>query len=222
MALVRWRFRGKAVAQRADRPAVRRLAGGHRPGADPGLRPTGWFGGWLADHGIQVIFSIPGMVMATMFVSLPFVVREVVPVLREIGTDQEQAAADARRLGLADVLADHAAVDPLGRDLRRRADHGARARRVRRGAVVSGKISARPRRSPCYVENRFQQFDLAGAYAASVVLAAARRDGHRVDEAPRASAKGRGLMAIEVRNVSKSSATSRRSTTSRWTSPTAR
>ena len=53
---------------------------------------AGWFGGWLADHGIQVIFSIPGMILATMFVSLPFVVREVGPVLREIGTEQEQAA----------------------------------------------------------------------------------------------------------------------------------
>ena len=54
---------------------------------------TGWFGPWLADHGIQIIFSLPGMVLATIFVSLPFVVREVVPVLREIGDEQEQAAA---------------------------------------------------------------------------------------------------------------------------------
>ena len=53
----------------------------------------GWFGQWLIDNGIQVIFSFPGMVLATIFVSLPFVVREVMPVLREVGTDQEQAAA---------------------------------------------------------------------------------------------------------------------------------
>ena len=53
----------------------------------------GWFGDTLLDNGIQVIFSTPGMVLATIFVSLPFVVREVVPVLREIGTEQEQAAA---------------------------------------------------------------------------------------------------------------------------------
>ena len=51
----------------------------------------GWFGGWLTEHGIRVIFSTPGMVMATIFVSLPFVVREVVQVLREIGTQQEEA-----------------------------------------------------------------------------------------------------------------------------------
>src|SRR2546423_2587071 len=48
-------------------------------------------GGWLGGHAI--VFALPGMVLATIFVSLPFVVREVVPVLREIGTEQEQAAA---------------------------------------------------------------------------------------------------------------------------------
>src|ERR1019366_9662449 len=54
---------------------------------------TGWFGNWLTAHGIQVIFSIPGMVLATAFVSLPFVARETVPVLHELGTDAEQSAA---------------------------------------------------------------------------------------------------------------------------------
>ncbi len=53
---------------------------------------NGWFGG-LADTGFQVIFSLPGMVLATLFVTLPFVVREVEPVLHEIGDEQEQAAA---------------------------------------------------------------------------------------------------------------------------------
>ena len=53
----------------------------------------GWFGETLVDQGIEVIFALPGMMLATVFISLPFVVREVVPVLREIGTDQEQAAA---------------------------------------------------------------------------------------------------------------------------------
>ena len=51
-----------------------------------------WFGGWFMDQGVQIIFSVPGMVLATIFVSLPFVVREVMPVLQEIGTDQEEAA----------------------------------------------------------------------------------------------------------------------------------
>src|SRR5215217_7113147 len=54
---------------------------------------TGWLGPALLDSGIQVIFAFPGMVLATIFVSLPFVVREVVPVLREVGDEQEQAAS---------------------------------------------------------------------------------------------------------------------------------
>jgi sulfate transport system permease protein len=52
----------------------------------------GWFGG-LAESGFRIIFSLPGMVLATIFVTLPFVVREVEPVLREIGSEQEEAAA---------------------------------------------------------------------------------------------------------------------------------
>ena len=54
----------------------------------------GWFGGWLNDHGVRVLFAYSGMLLATMFVSLPFVVREVVPVLREIGKRSEE-----RRVG---------------------------------------------------------------------------------------------------------------------------
>ena len=53
----------------------------------------GWFGPALAEAGIEILFSTPGMVLASIFVSLPFVVREVVPVLQEIGTEQEQAAS---------------------------------------------------------------------------------------------------------------------------------
>src|SRR6476620_10819844 len=53
---------------------------------------TGWFGPWFESHGIQILFSLPALVIATIFVSLPFVAREVVPTLREIGDEQEQAA----------------------------------------------------------------------------------------------------------------------------------
>jgi sulfate transport system permease protein len=53
----------------------------------------GWFGSWFQQHGIQIIYATPGMILATIFVSLPFVVREVAPVLIEVGDEQEQAAA---------------------------------------------------------------------------------------------------------------------------------
>ena len=54
---------------------------------------TGWLGPTLAELDVRIIFALPGMVLTTVFVSLPFVVREVTPVLKEIGDDQEQAAA---------------------------------------------------------------------------------------------------------------------------------
>jgi sulfate transport system permease protein len=54
---------------------------------------TGWFGQWFTDHGVRIIYAVPGLVLATIFVSLPFVVREVAPVLIEVGDEQEQAAA---------------------------------------------------------------------------------------------------------------------------------
>jgi sulfate transport system permease protein len=53
----------------------------------------GWFGKFFTDHGIRIIYAVPGLVLATIFVSLPFVVREVAPVLIEVGEEQEQAAA---------------------------------------------------------------------------------------------------------------------------------
>jgi sulfate transport system permease protein len=134
-------------------------------------RRDGWIGEWLAERGIQVIFSTPGMILATMFVSLPFVVREVIPVLREIGTEQEQAAATlgagrlqtffrvtlpAIRWGVA-----YGVVLTTARAL---GEFGA-------VSVVSGKLSGRTETLPLFVENRYQRFDETGAYAASVLLA---------------------------------------------------
>jgi sulfate transport system permease protein len=52
----------------------------------------GWFGPWLAEHDIEIIFAVPGMVLATMFVTFPFVARELVPLMQEQGTEEEQAA----------------------------------------------------------------------------------------------------------------------------------
>ena len=113
------------------------------------------------------------MVLATMFVSLPFVVREVIPVLREIGDEQEQAAATLGAARVADVLADHAAGDPLGRRLRRRPDDGAGARRVRRGQRRLGPDLGPDRDAAALraSQKQFENFDPAGAYAAAMVLA---------------------------------------------------
>jgi sulfate transport system permease protein len=132
---------------------------------------SGWIGTWLAEHGIRVIFSTPGMVLATVFVSLPFVVREVVPVLREIGVEQEDAA---RTLGASSAQAFWRITLPAIRwgiaygviltTARALGEFGA-------VAVVSGGIEGRTETMTLFVEQRFQAFDLTGAYAASVVLA---------------------------------------------------
>src|SRR6266480_1383301 len=132
---------------------------------------TGWFGGWLIDHGIAVIFALPGMILATTFVSLPFVVREVVPVLREIGTEQEQAAAT---LGATPLQTFFRITLPA---IRWGVAYGVVLTTARAlgefGAIsiVSGKLAGQTETLTLHVENRFQAFDLTGAYAAAVVLA---------------------------------------------------
>jgi sulfate/thiosulfate transport system permease protein len=130
-----------------------------------------WGQGGLLDFGLQVIFSTPGIVLATVFVSLPFVVREVAPVLREEGIEQEQAAETLGasawqsfwritlptiRWGLA-----YGVILTTARAL---GEFGA-------VSIVSGKIAGRTETLTLFVEERFQGFDLEGAYAAAVVLA---------------------------------------------------
>jgi sulfate/thiosulfate transport system permease protein len=171
IVLVRHRFRGKALLNALiDLPfAVSPVVVGLALILVYGR--IGWFGQWLADHGIQVIFSPVGMAMATIFISLPFVVREVVPVLREIGTDQEEAAGTLgasawqtfRRVTLPAIRwgVAYGVVLTTARVL---GEFGA-------VSVVSGKLAGQTETLPLYVEERFQQFDLAGAYAASLVLA---------------------------------------------------
>jgi sulfate transport system permease protein len=131
----------------------------------------GWFGDELADAGIQIIFSLPGIVLATIFVCVPFVVREVAPVLREIGDDQEQAAttlgANAwqtfRRITLPSIRWG-VAYGVILSTARAVGEFGA-------VSVVSGKIAGETETLTLLVEKRFQNFDVAGAYAASALLA---------------------------------------------------
>jgi sulfate/thiosulfate transport system permease protein len=128
-------------------------------------------GRWFVDHGIRIIFALPGMVLATIFVTVPFVIREVVPVLREVGTDQEEAAwtlgasrlrtlwritLPAIRWGIA-----YGVVLTTARAL---GEFGA-------VAVVSGRLVGQTETITLHVEERFESFDAVGAYTSSVVLA---------------------------------------------------
>ena len=132
---------------------------------------TGWFGSMLIDNGVQVIFAVPGMVLATIFVSLPFVVREVVPVLHEIGDEQEQAA---RTLGASGWQTFRRVTLPA---IRWGVTYGvvlATARALGEFgavAVVSGHISGQTETMPLWVWHQFQNFNSTGAYAGSLVLA---------------------------------------------------
>jgi sulfate transport system permease protein len=166
LALVRGRFRGKALLEVlidlpfAISPVVVGLS----------LVLVYGAGGWI-ELPFQVIFATPGIVLATVFVCLPFVVREVVPVLREIGDEQEQAAAT---LGASRLQAFRRVTLPA---LRYGIAYGvvlSTARAIGEfGAVsvVSGKIAGETETLTLLVEKRFQNFDLAGAYAASALLA---------------------------------------------------
>jgi sulfate transport system permease protein len=126
-------------------------------------------GGWLGGH--DIVFALPGMVVATIFVSLPFVVREVVPVLREIGTEQEQAAAT---LGASAFQTFRRVTWPA---IRWATAYGVVLTTARAlgefGAVsvVSGRLAGETESLTLYVQDRYQAFDEVGAYAAAVVLA---------------------------------------------------
>jgi len=133
----------------------------------------GWFGPRLEEHGLQVIFATPGMIMATCFVALPLVVREVVPVLEEIGEEQEQAA---RSLG-ANALQTfwrvtlpgikwavvYGVVLSLARSL---GEFGA-------VKVVSGNVAGDTQLATLLVQQRYQNFQQETAYSVAFMLAAA-------------------------------------------------
>src|SRR6266516_4681369 len=171
LALARGRFRGKSLVNAIiDLPfAVSPVVIGVALILVYGT--NGWTGSWLADHEIQIIFAVPGMVLTTIFVSFPFVVHEVTPVLQEIGDEQEQVAATlgatgwqtfwrvtlpAIRWGIAYgvVLSTARALGEFGAV-----------------SVVSGKIAGETQTLTLIVEQRYENFDLAGAYAASALLA---------------------------------------------------
>jgi sulfate/thiosulfate transport system permease protein len=128
-------------------------------------------GGWLEQHGVQIIFSLPGMVLATVFVSLPLVVRAIVPVLEEMGQDQEEAAhilgasgwQAFRRItvpGIRGALG-YGVVLCLARAL---GEYGA-------VAVVSGRLVGQTQTATLFVEERYQNYDQTAAFATATVLA---------------------------------------------------
>jgi sulfate transport system permease protein len=169
--LVRYRFPGRrALNALVDLPlAVSPIVVGLSLVLVYGGR-DGWFGPALEDAGFQVIYATPGIVLATVFVALPLVVREVVPVLEEVGIEQEQAAwslgANAlqtfRRITLPSIrwAVVYGVVLSLARSL---GEFGA-------VKVVSGNVLGETRTATLVVEEKYLNFDKGGAYATAFLL----------------------------------------------------
>jgi len=131
---------------------------------------SGWFGPALERVGIRVIFATPGIVLATVFVALPLVIREVVPVLEEVGDEQEQAARSLgagplqtfRRITLPTIKwgVVYGVVLSLARSL---GEFGA-------VKVVSGNVLGETRTATLVVEEMYLNFDRGGAYATALLL----------------------------------------------------
>ncbi|MEC4895611.1 MAG: sulfate ABC transporter permease subunit CysW [Oscillatoria sp. PMC 1051.18] len=131
---------------------------------------NGWFGNWLEIVGIKVIFALPGMVIATLFVTLPFVAREVIPVLEEMGSEQEEAA---RTLGASDWQIFWRVILPnirwgllygvLLTNARAMGEFGA-------VAVVSGGIIGKTATLPIFVEQAYKNYQTEAAFGAAVCL----------------------------------------------------
>jgi sulfate transport system permease protein len=171
LAIVRRRFRGKGLLNAfIDLPlAVSPVVIGLSLYLLYGR--TGWFGPWLSGHGFQVLFAMPAIVLATIFVSVPFVAREVIPTLRELGNEQEQAAATLGanrwqrfwRITLPSIrwAVIYGVVLTTARCL---GEYGA-------VAVVSGRIVGHTETATTAVDDLLQNFNDTGAYAVSLVLA---------------------------------------------------
>ena len=172
LVLVRQRFRGRALLNLlidipfAISPVVIGLALVLLYGPRNSV-----IGQWFFDNGIRIIFSTPGIVIACIFVSLPFVVREVVPVLQEIGDDQEQAAKTLganwwqtfRRITLPAIRwgVTYGVVISTARVL---GEFGA-------VSVVSGSISGQTETLPLYVRRQFELLNGGAGYSAALLLA---------------------------------------------------
>lgn len=131
----------------------------------------GWFGSWLSDHDIKIIFAVPGIVLATVFVTFPFVARELIPLMQSQGRDEEEAAVTLGASGLKTfwrvtlpnvkwallygvILCNARAMGEFGAV-----------------SVVSGHIRGETNTMPLHVEILYNEYQFAAAFAVASLLA---------------------------------------------------
>ncbi len=131
---------------------------------------NGWFGGWLVAHDIKVIFAVPGIVLATVFVTVPFIARELIPLMQAQGTDEEEAAivlgaggwTTFRRVTLPNIKWGllYGVILCTARAL---GEFGA-------VSVVSGHIRGQTNTLPLHVEILYNEYNFAAAFATASLL----------------------------------------------------
>ena len=130
----------------------------------------GWFGNWLIDHDIKIIFAVPGIVLATVFVTFPFVARELIPLMQEQGVDEEEAAVSLGASGLRTFFSVTAPNIRWGLlygvllcNARAMGEFGA-------VSVVSGHIRGLTNTMPLHVEILYNEYNFVGAFAVAALL----------------------------------------------------
>ncbi len=130
----------------------------------------GWFGVWLQDHNISIIFALPGIILATMFVTFPYVARELIPLMQQVGNDEEEAAIT---LGAGGWMTFFRVTLPKVRwglvygvilcNARAMGEFGA-------VSVVSGHIRGQTNTMPLHIEILYNEYNFVGAFAVASLL----------------------------------------------------
>ena len=131
----------------------------------------GWFGSWLTDHDIHILFALPGIVLATIFVTFPFVARELIPLMSDQGREEEEAALSLGASGFATFwrvtlpnIKWGLLYGVLLCNARALGEFGA-------VSVVSGHIRGQTNTMPLHVELLYNNYDYVGAFSVAALLA---------------------------------------------------
>jgi sulfate transport system permease protein len=131
----------------------------------------GWFGEWLKAHDIKIIFAVPGIILATLFITFPFVARELIPLMQEMGSEEEEAALSLGASGWKTFFLITLPNIKWGLlygvllcNARAMGEFGA-------VSVVSGHIRGLTNTLPLHVEVSYNEYNFVGAFASASILA---------------------------------------------------